>query len=599
VNSLLEHRRHIEKQQRSTQHARKCTSLPVLSNQAAAQKVAAVSPALGRGGVTSTGFEARLERVKLMKESTHLDKMMRKMASMRSDPSPQGVKLLDSLVQEATDSGQEVNAKMKRKNGFTKAVKISSGPEEDAGSGEPGSDPAKKAGKERSEQWKRSAHRKTMSKACARRWRLLRGIGKFIMLFVHDKERHAKIGCVKQLLVQMGEATRMKYRLFALNSKIQTICRACKTYSQVRNRRIEELHRTWQQIEDHHLLHHFELSARKIVGEVSEQRSGSKDFSPHSSATSFHGHHSHHQDHHGHHSSGHHSGHHSSDRHHLARRPSGTLDHGAHHHHEHHHDPKHLARQNSIIVQRMIDSAEWQKLRIPVKERAAVLQQFYMAQLHNHMYRMSHLRQFNSYAQHHVQFAHDVGEVVHSPHGTSADFSQRRNSMQPMSQRVAFWHLTEENVLDLIAVAANEMRNVNPFVGHPVNLGNEQHVSSKLWQRSPQEGRLLMADHHAKEKQGATAAAAEKSAAAADAAAPASGRADGELAMVPLQKLAPGQADLDELMRRFSPRLWGENPGLILSSPPASASESRLGLLSRESAFRASTPVGGPSDVFI
>jgi hypothetical protein len=257
---------------------------------------------------------------------------------------------------------------------------------------------------------------------------------------------------------------------------------------------------------------------------------------------------------------------------------------------------------------------EGNKLRIPMKERDSVIKHFYLSRLHDRIHCSRNIEFLMTATAHRVQFEHDLTEATgwgknspsasqeswHPPAGTQSMVKRTEPHAKSVKQhkgQTHWWALSEVAVLDLIAVAAFELRNVHPFRQHPVNLGAETQVNSLLWQRSPQAGRLLMQEHHVKEQQAVVKPADRPGASEADA-----GRskteASGEDGELPLRKLLPGQGDLDDLMRRFSPRLLYENPGLVLSTPPDSAAESRVGLLSRQSEIlpQVPTPSAAPFD---
>jgi len=116
------------------------------------------------------------------------------------------------------------------------------------------------------------------------------------------------------------------------------------------------------------------------------------------------------------------------------------------------------------LVERTID---WRQYRIPVSERKHTIALFYMKQLQRHVRgKMNAVIAFQSVlaAQKDMvmflqQFGAEVGE----------DRIDRELAIEvlPRPLTTSFWSASEDTILNMIALAAAELRTVSPFQEHP------------------------------------------------------------------------------------------------------------------------------------
>jgi len=122
---------------------------------------------------------------------------------------------------------------------------------------------------------------------------------------------------------------------------------------------------------------------------------------------------------------------------------------------------------------------EWQQLRIPEKERAAVIERFYMVKLTKALNRRKVREMVESSVKEDREVRVLVG--VYEEQAKEAEPKKEEPPQAPELQREVssapqsaphhvFWHLSDNDIVGLVSICAFQLKEMMPFMFHPANV---------------------------------------------------------------------------------------------------------------------------------
>jgi len=235
-----------------------------------------------------------------------------------------------------------------------------------------------------------------------------------------QKKRNA-IQKVKTIAYAIGEWTRLRHGMATLMGNIKVLQRGARQFLALKRKRCEIMSKEWQQIEDKHLEKYFKHLAEKTIKEealrAAELKAGAEG--------------------------------------------KGTIKH-----------KMAIAKASTDSKQNMInklmkENIDWKMYRIPPKERRTVLSRYYMAQLRKKVLDCQHImRVVSDLVQFHkntLGFLKEFG----ADEGTAQDLKSLATAQKKGHRPAEFWQINEDICLDLIAFAAHGMPDADPWRSHP------------------------------------------------------------------------------------------------------------------------------------
>jgi len=295
-----------------------------------------------------------------------------------------------------------------------------------------------------------------------RRWKLVKGVVKFLMSFFLHRRRTKYIDAVKFVLGQLGEWTRVKHSMCNLVNNVVKIQRNFRAFMVVKRERCDLIAKEWTRIEENHLASFFKLYTELIVDEEM-QKTAAKNFSYVKSK----------------------------------RRASMSFQQGnifgqiqnelgldSH---------KNVAGGHSLAE----STVDWTPFRIPEAERSTMIGRYYMAQLRRHSRGKANILELFQNAlkmkREAVNFLKFFGEDVELSQGKMEERAPTPRPQVPEKVH-QYWFPSEETVLDMIALSVDQLTKANilPFRDHAARKaglkgntfwrGNESTLQ-KLWQQ--------------------------------------------------------------------------------------------------------------------
>lgn len=206
----------------------------------------------------------------------------------------------------------------------------------------------------------------------------------------------------------------------------------------------------------------------------------------------------------------------------------------------------------------MLLALDWKRFRIPQREREAVTERYYIAQLLKRVHNESSV----------IQAIHATNRMkrdLGSFYNEGGPLEDKRDVLIPASDAGGVllrqtrqdqpWHLSEETILDLIALSAKALSGCEPFRNHPSLVAGKSDSSQTALLRTEVDQRKTYACLMLRQQD--TSPAAQQQA----------GQSSGQSDAASIEAEAPQamaiwarSADLEELLQRFTPRLCFEDP---------------------------------------
>lgn len=452
-------------------------------------------------GAKSLEKRRKLQSVRATKDAHHFDRMLRHLSTMRGDPSEIAFERFEALArtvvpndeegdmparlqtlgQEPTTRGlpflQSSRSMPAKDFALTQEIAIGLGqslvsrvttpPQVRAAKRSQANTEALLSTKvdSRSLQARRSrmkAKRGMFRLRIKRLWRKLVGFTRVLMAFLGHLLRYRSAEVAKNFYSQMGEYTRIKSAIHRLRKSVRVIQRACRAYLAIKASRLEQMAQYWQVVEDYHLQEYFRDFLQQLV--IEKTSGASKRYSSPWSQE--------------------------------------IVD-------------KVLGGSSDSV------SFDWQKLRIPLAERDALLERYYAVSRDNLLQREYDteercemlVQQVHCFVDltkmgvdvdaelgDHAEVEEepeeapeeapkeppkpairDSGQAGHkekhaqaSPHVSRRRGARRRlSAVPPPISR--FWQVDEDTVLDMIFVVASSLKSAAPFMYHPGNMDPGPH----------------------------------------------------------------------------------------------------------------------------
>lgn len=254
----------------------------------------------------------------------------------------------------------------------------------------------------------RARNAEAHERAC-RRWGLMRAASAWLLVYSHVCQLENSADAIKGFLRHAGEWSRMKAAMRHLVKSIEQVQAAFRRHSVQKRMHLDNLEQEWQHIEDEFLGHYFKLYYRKLFDVPGRQQAVHFELDA----------------------------------------PSSRNE-----------------QRRQMLMNKIVD---WQKFRIPPKERRGMLNHEYIMRLRRRVQIHSHLVTAILTAS---GFQKDLETFLKQFGGTAAQLTK---SVQPREDEVrlvtppCFWELSEDDILSLIGIAARRMRDVPPFQDHPAN----------------------------------------------------------------------------------------------------------------------------------
>lgn len=346
-------------------------------------------------------------------------------------------------------------------------------------------------------------------KGAQRRLRVFKGVIWTLMGYLTHKKRTTGVARIKMFLGQVGEWARVRAAAKSLVGRIRIMQRCCRECLASKKRRCDELSKYWERVETNFLSEYFKKYAKKIL---QESNAAYQDLQTTGSS--------------------------------KAGRSKKSL------------------AQESLMKEALekagVDadtfaenSLDWKALRIPKEERRERIGRHYMLRLKQFVREQKVMLEK---AQRAVQHQKEMNIFLKEFSGDEAAVVKGVLCGEDLAQSVAprFWELTEDTMLDLIACAANALRNQKPYHLHPANTD----VSGDYAMR-----REKLARGASKRQSGRGSSSSPPSSAAAGDGADASmgreaGRSGSKVVCldIPGVRRKDSKLDVEAVLNRFSPR---------------------------------------------
>jgi len=540
VDSLLELQRHREKQGALTAAAKSTLK----SSSSAPAAVGNVSDgALRRISRDKQVMEKRGTGARLQKETVYLSTMLRRLKAMRSKPPEATLRTLEATLdrnleakrrhvlapflggsEHISELRETINGERRDSEASNSFSSLKLSPTADS---EGGKSPGKATSKM---MMKRAKENRATRKRVQRRWLLARFAGSVFFLYrLMLRKRHAS-KIVVAFLRQLGEWSRLQHTMQGIIRNLKILQRSCRAFLATKRSRCEMMSKDWQRIEDQHLAVTMQMFAQQALQDQIKELA-------------------------------------------VAKTGAGGQQNKVA-------MKRAMARVESSpmikLKQQAVDNIDWRQFRVPRKERMEMIAKYYMVRMRK---RVNGTKNLLSVVQNVVR---SQRELVHflqqfgAGEQQAAELSELTIGYQlPLPQR-EFWRLSEDTILDLIALSVQPLRQTTPFQDHPAYRDHPHNpfwrpdlkVSAEVAARHPDDlSKVGISDPHASKHD-----------------------AQRRLSMPPRVAIkVTTSVDLDEVLGQFTPRLLqGQAMGRSISTGQAPASRmvtrdsTRNSLLSRQ-----------------
>lgn len=205
----------------------------------------------------------------------------------------------------------------------------------------------------------------------------------------------------------------------------------------------------------------------------------------------------------------------------------------------------------------MLLALDWKRFRIPHREREAVVERYYIAQLlkrvHNERSVIQAITATNRMKRDLGSFYNEEGlpqgkrDALILASDAGRDFLRYTRQDQP-------WHLSEETILDLIALSATALSGCEPFRNHPSLVAGKSDGHQTALLRTEVDQRKTYACLMLRQQDTSPAAQQQAGHSSGQSDAASTNEAEGA------QAIWARSADVEELLQRFTPRLCFEDP---------------------------------------
>jgi hypothetical protein len=272
-----------------------------------------------------------------------------------------------------------------------------------------------------------------------RGWEQVRGVVNYLqyLYFPHQRRSNA-IACVRTYLLEMTEWSRLKHAMKSMLRSIKLMQHTCREFLARRDRRVAMMIKDWQRTEDAYLQAYFKIYAAQAMEDHHKSSQPSirpkndeelQQFSAHVQKSASQA---------------------------LALKiPGKKKGEGI------------LSREETdTLAERVVD---WRSYRIPARDRRAVVIRYYMINL---LRRVRSQQSFSSAVHRMIQWNR---ESMHFLQSLGADPTKSNapafdSNLFPLpEQNAEFWHFPDEVILDTIVVCAQALQKREPFNEHPAN----------------------------------------------------------------------------------------------------------------------------------
>lgn len=261
------------------------------------------------------------------------------------------------------------------------------------------------------------------SQRAQRHWRILRCAASLIFLSVLVRSKKRSIIIVKSVLKNLGEWSRMQRSIRTLIKNVTSLQRGGRQFLASKRKRCDAIEKDWQRIENRLLpiiIMQFAQQAlvEKMDDEVKDAMKHDKNIYRLQSVKS-------------------------------------KVEHD----------------ELNKLMMSTVGSLEWRRYRIPCKDRKEVVSRYYMVLLKK---RVKNRQNLYGTLQHIVRNQREM-HIFFSQFG--AESASAKLGLESLTLpaaaadhvRLDFWHLSEDTILDLIALAAQRLRGQEPWRDHPAN----------------------------------------------------------------------------------------------------------------------------------
>lgn len=252
----------------------------------------------------------------------------------------------------------------------------------------------------------------------SRRWALCRCVWILVCLLHLVRRRNDSVELITRFVAQLGEWVRLRQSVHRITKAVSCLQNSTRSFCRRKKRFTERMDKAWQKIEDLHLSEHFRKLGQAALRDKQEPRpeSQSQQVLPRT----------------------------------QARRANIAID---------------RTRQLCTSQQGKLN---WKQFRIPLENRHFVIVRWYCVQLRQHVRAQltwqESLRQAQEQLDDFNKYMLSVGgtEVV-APTDSSKALVEKSVSLQE------FLSASPDDLLGMIAVAAHQLRDQEPFKDHPMN----------------------------------------------------------------------------------------------------------------------------------
>jgi len=265
-----------------------------------------------------------------------------------------------------------------------------------------------------------------------RRWRLLKGLVNLLCIWLSFIKKTRSMGLVKSFLSHVGEWTRIMAAGKRLLRSVKSLQRHYRAWVRVKKHRCEAINKIWQRVEDEHLVQYFKVFARKIAQEIKhteEKGLGQARV--------------------------------------TAKKGTASL-----------HSAKTRTLSNYSDPEGFVEEQlNWKMYRIPAEERKRVIDRYYLKQLKRHVW--AH-QEFQGVIQSTLRSQSEIHSFLRQLGIDDAQSAgSGKNTLASGFKSHAFWQISEAKVLELIAVTAQGLIQVEPFHQHPANKDLPKNTKAK------------------------------------------------------------------------------------------------------------------------
>jgi len=352
-------------------------------------------------------------------------------------------------------------------------------------------------------------------------WGRARALTKVLGLFALVNRRNRSIELVKSIMSQVGEWARMRSACGRAVRSARLVQAAWRQFAATKKKRCDAMARMWQRIEDHHLSAYFKDIAEQLLQERVDDVQGSTKRKKILSV--------------------------------QEKQSLEVLD----------YVHKQLEEKEVAL--------DWKSYRIPPQERRNILSRFYSAHMQKHA---SSKRNFMAAVKAAIasqmeeirflkMFGHDHVATRNEDTGGNLEVVLPSGHKKQVQTQQAFWHISEQRALQLIALGAQSLSHEEHFQDHPANKDlsdsglkrggrkTETRARRRGFRRGAQSG--LTADGSTLDLKDVDFTRLDETVELGNLTKVAEKVSINLSNSVPVIKKTPGKLDVDELFRRFTP----------------------------------------------